>query len=69
MSKNKVRKSGGKLTKATKEIQRLKIKLNELEMDIKRVRLEFSWYENNNNYDHCIMNEKIDPKSENNIPF
>jgi len=69
MKKNKVRKSDGKLTKDTKEIQSLKIKFNELEMVVQKVRLEFSWYENNNNYDHCIMKEKIDPKSDDNIPF
>lgn len=46
-------------TKDTKRVQDLQRKVDELEMMIKRLQLEFSWYDSKNEYAHCVMNDQV----------
>jgi hypothetical protein len=62
MYKNKAQKKYESNTKSTNLIQ----KLGETEMDIKRLRLEFSWLEDKILYINCLMDERI-TKLEHNI--
>lgn len=55
----KLRKDNKNDTKDTKRIQMLQTKVDELEMMIKRLQLEFSWYDSKNDYAHCVINDKL----------
>lgn len=69
MAKDRVRKSNKKSTDSTKIIRKLRTKIEDLEIEIKRLRLEFSWYQDKNDYLHCLVDEKIDHLDKQTIPF
>lgn len=56
-------------TKDTKIIQKLQRKVDELEIIIKRLQLEFSWYDSKNDYAHCVMSDQIRRLDESRLPY
>ena len=69
MAKDRVRKDNENNTDSTKTIRKLKTKIENLEIEIKRLSLEFAWYQDKNEYLHCLVDEKINILDKQTIPF
>lgn len=69
MRKNKVQSKYKNYTKSTETVRKLNKRLNELELEIKRLRLEFSWHEDKNDYAFGMIESSIKFIEDHSIPF
>lgn len=69
MRTNKLQNQYKKHTKSTRTIRELKSKVNELEIEIKRLKLEFSWHEDRNNYAFGMIESSLNSIDDSSIPF
>ena len=69
MGKNKVQNKYKNHSKSTKTIHKLKGRLNKLEMELKRLRLEFSLHEDKNDYALGMIENSLKFIENSKIPF